>query len=959
MDPLQQFLIKFKKNGSDKITHTIMPDKKNELPDYYRNSPELKYGHSLIVKDEYRDEFNTYIHNLFFNEKKPFPLTESFNDNTSLILDLDMLYENVEKNRYYTDETLLGLCKIITGQIKYYFDCNDENYAECWITEKNEPNYTNIDGVDGFNVKDGLHIIYPNIVGKTKVFKEFIKSFSNTDISNKIKDTFELTSLNNIVPTNDVSNIFDTNVQRWFVYGCGKPGKEPYLLTKIIDCNNFEFIDKKYESREIMEKTSVLCNKIENITYKNDIDKVFKNILTNSNSVSTFDMANSGEDDEETDYDPYFEDTNDDTENMTNTLMNAEIDNINKIVNRCLSMERVNQYDPWTRVGMCLKNVGGEQLFGLWDDFSQKGDSYTNEEVSRKFWNGFKREGINIGSLHHWAKMDNYDEYMKIREENLSTKIDNCVFRGGQHDDVAEVVSGYFKDQFICADLKEGWFHFDGNKWAQCPRGYRLHRELTGQIKEIFYRRHQYYKKEMDKLSEEGNEIASQTYDGYQKAAYKIYDNLKNVTFNENIMKACKIKFYKERIMEIMDSNTKLFAFENCVFDLQENIIREGRPEDYISMTNKLHLPIFPNELPMSPDDLWERIKPRVGKYKRNGKDEKVWNKDKWDDGNIKYFDMIYRDISQFFKEILPDAQIRKYCLRFIASRMCGDVLEQRFSIWTGSGGNGKSILIDIIRHAFGEYCINLPVTLLTQKRKASNAACPEKARTRGVRMCYMQEPDSGERINAGEMKELSGGDMIQARKLYCDIFEFKPQFEIVLMCNEKPTIDDKTNGAWRRVQVYPFVSRFVDDDKQLNPNNNVYKRDKSLPTKLDHWSIVFMCMLMKEWVSMGGGIDEDSIPESIRMETENYKNQNDVVGQWIHEDLDVCSDGEEPTPFNELFNSFENWFAENHSNGRVDKITIKRRLIDWQQKSIFGFVDGVNGSERHPKFNLMPKPEE
>jgi P4 family phage/plasmid primase-like protien len=288
---------------------------------------------------------------------------------------------------------------------------------------------------------------------------------------------------------------------------------------------------------------------------------------------------------------------------------------------------------------------------------------------------------------------------------------------------------------------------------------------------------------------------------------------------------------------------------------------------------------------------------------------------------------------------------------------MCGDVLEQRFSIWTGSGGNGKSILIDIIRHAFGEYCINLPVTLLTQKRKASNAACPEKARTRGVRMCYMQEPDSGERINAGEMKELSGGDMIQARKLYCDIFEFKPQFEIVLMCNEKPTIDDKTNGAWRRVQVYPFVSKFVDDVSKINVNNNVYKRDKSLPTKLDHWSIVFMCMLMREWVSMGGGIDEDTIPDSIRMETENYKNQNDIVGQWICEDLDVCEN--EATPFNELHNAFENWFTENHSNGKVDKIVIKRRLIEWQKGSIYGFTDHMNGSERHPKFNLMPKPEE
>jgi putative DNA primase/helicase len=197
---------------------------------------------------------------------------------------------------------------------------------------------------------------------------------------------------------------------------------------------------------------------------------------------------------------------------------------------------------------------------------------------------------------------------------------------------------------------------------------------------------------------------------------------------------------------------------------------------------------------------------------------------------------------------------------------------------------------------------------------------------------------------------------MIQARKLYSDIFEFKPQFEIVLMCNEKPTIDDKTNGAWRRVQVYPFVSRFVDDPKQINNKNNVYKRDKSLPTKLEHWSIIFMCMLLREWVSMGGSIDEDNIPDSIRMETENYKNENDIVGQWISEDLQVKED--ETVPFNELFNAFENWFTENHNNGKVDKITIKRRLIDWQKRSIYGFADGLNGSERHPKFNLEPKPE-
>ena len=53
-----------------------------------------------------------------------------------------------------------------------------------------------------------------------------------------------------------------------------------------------------------------------------------------------------------------------------------------------------------------------------------------------------------------------------------------------------------------------------------------------------------------------------------------------------------------------------------------------------------------------------------------------------------------------------------------------------------------------------------------------------------------------------------------------------------------------------------------------------------------------------------------------------------------------------------------ENWFTENHSNGKVDKIVVKRRLIDWQKRSRFGFSDTMNGNERHPKFNLVPKPE-
>jgi len=955
MDELKSVLLKYKhnKNSDSSPTHTIIPNEYSPIFD-------IRFGYSLTVNDTDIKNFNEYMNNIFFEQKINIPLTESFGEKSPLILDLDMIYENAEyKERYYTNDTINKISKKIWNNIKYYFDTNHINSDECWITEKESPKF--IEKNDMLNVKDGLHIIFPNIIGDTKVFKEFIRTFSeNSEMCSDLTNIFRETCKYGVGPSNPISKIMDGNVQRWFTYGCGK--EYPYLLTKIIDCKKMKIRKEiKYTNQDIMNKICLLNKFEQNIFYKNQIDNILTVKLSNSNSVSTFDMLNDSSEEDE-DYDPYFEDENLDNKEAGISLMNIELENINDTVLNCLSVDRASEYEPWIKVGMCLKNIGGERLFQLFNKFSKKSNGYEGESECRKFWDGFKNSGgLTRGSLEFWAKLDNYEAYMEIREKSLKKKLEDSIFKGGHHDDIAEVVYGYYKDHFICIDLKDGWFYFNSSKWIPCSKGYRLHKNLSGKIKEMYHKKSLEFKRLKDNAQADDNQGDVQMYEGREKAAYKIYEQLKNVTFNKNIMDSCKMKFYVENVMEKMDSDTTLIGFDNCVFDLEENILREGRPSDYISMTTKLDMPINQNELPMTSKEFTEKIKCRVGKYTRNKNNEKEWDRTKWDNGDSKFYKRIYKDIQKFFKQILPDTEIRKYCLRFIATRLSGDVLEQRFSIWTGSGGNGKSILIDLIRATMGEYCINLPVTLLTQKRKASNSASPEKARTLGVRFCYMQEPDSGERINAGEMKELSGGDMIQARKLYSDVFEFKPQFEIVLMCNEKPTIDDKTNGAWRRVQVYPFVSRFVDDKSIINEKNNVYPRDKKLTKKLESWPIIFMSMLLNEWVEMGGEVDEDNIPDKIRMETDNYKNQNDVLGNWISQDLIEFNseDGSDLTTFTELFGSFDTWYQENYSNGKLDKIDIKNRLIDWQTKSKWGFADGINGNIRYPKFNLKPREEQ
>ena len=935
-DEIKSLLLNYKKNNNNTtITHTIIPNKNNKI---------FNSGFALSIPVEDIDHVYDKLHDLYFNQEGKLSLTESFGELSPLIIDLDMKYEYKENKRFYTENTIIELIKFIYKQLNIYFDNID---SECWITEKEKPTYIKEETI----VKDGIHIIFPNIIGHTKVFTEFIKKLTDTDDNcYTINDIFENTSIDNITPKNNVRDILDSKVKRWFVYGDGKNGSFPYLLTKIINCETFEIIEKKYTNREIMKKICLLSKFDKNIDYKNEIDNILIDKTGNkSKNTNMFEDYSSDEDDE--DYDPYFV-QQEEKVNIKETLNELELKNINLIVLNCLSDDRANDYELWIRLGMCLKNIGGDKMFSIWDEFSERGDSYKGTNDCKKSWDSFKKNEnpLTRGSLNYWARLDNEREYIKILEQNLDQKIRNSIARGGSHDDIAEVVHGLYKDQYICADLKDNWYYFNKYKWETCPKGYKLYKALTGEVKELYYRYHQIYKKQKDECIANNDAEGEDTYDKSEKKAYKIYDDLKNVNFNENIMKACKYKFYVKDVMEKFDTNVNLLGFDNCVFDLNENTMREGRPEDYITISTNIEMPINPIELPIGVESIWQKIQCRSGIEKEN------WDKAK---KPSKHFKKIYKDIRKFFKEILPDTEedgsaIRDYCLQFIATRLSGNVLEQRFSIWTGHGGNGKSILLDLIRETFGKYCTNLPVTLLTQKRKASNAASPEKARTRGKRFCYMQEPEDKEKINAGEMKEISGGDMIQARELYSAPFEFKPQFEIILMCNEKPTIEDKTNGAWRRVQVYPFPSSFVDVDKKslIDPKKNIYPMDKELPIKLKKWPLIFMGMLLKIWKGMEGKSDYE-IPKSIRMETENYKNQNDIIGQWISEALEK-TDEDEVTTFNILWNCFENWFMENHNNGRIDKNEVKKRLVEWQKKSVYGYSD-INGMTSKPKINLRP----
>jgi phage/plasmid-associated DNA primase len=259
--------------------------------------------------------------------------------------------------------------------------------------------------------------------------------------------------------------------------------------------------------------------------------------------------------------------------------------------------------------------------------------------------------------------------------------------------------------------------------------------------------------------------------------------------------------------------------------------------------------------------------------------------------------------VMQFVKQVLPNVDEREYVLALLAS-FCDGQIQEKFHIFVGSGGNGKSKLIELFQKAMGDkYCGQLPVTALTGKQASSNAATPEFARLKGMRFVVMQEPDQKERLHAGKLKELTGGDVLHARALHKEPIEFKPQFGLVMASNVLPEVPGDDGGVWRRMRVVRFNSKFVEEAK-ANPAEHMYPIDEQLVKKLDEWRFAFFWVLMQYYKVFTLGDEDKTILQyddemnqafptngpqpglrksmSIASETQKYKQRNNYIGDFI-----------------------------------------------------------------------------
>jgi P4 family phage/plasmid primase-like protien len=622
-------------------------------------------------------------------------------------------------------------------------------------------------------------------------------------------------------------------------------------------------------------------------------------------------------------------------------------DNDIEILVNMLIDKRNENYNDWLNIGICLFNLNKQYLhiWKKWSQKSDKYEEGACDKKWKSFKKD--KNGLKIGSLLLWAKQDNPIKYeIFIRKKKLNemiyskypddklllgetvivndkcqyTKINNkkCLIKGGEHDgmnqsmyvevidkfmtikcqhpecfgktypcnhilmnknemniafhgdvnitinqgkddelvefqkiDIYEddqlnelVFNGLSSESSQLADLMyyfygdcfnygedDNWYAYENHKWYNIGiKNTKLRHTIQKKLGDLYFKLLNYYK---SNFNDKKKEIMIKD----------IIKNLGNTSLKNNIMTEL-IDLYSENknpkrnFTKKLDSNNYLIGFENGVYNLKTFEFREGKHDDYITMT--------------------------VG-YNYQEKHTKK-----------------YEELLNFLKDIQPNKEEREYMLTYLSIGLIGNQLEL-FTILTGSGRNGKSKLIELLKITLGDYFGSVQSQMFTRPRPDANSPDPGLLSLMKKRIIMASEPEKNSKLNSGFIKFITGRDSTTLRNCHSnDMIDFTANFITLLICNDIPDCDDIDNAFSKRLRCLNFPTEFVNEPTKENQK----KINVNINENFEYWKTDFILLLI-EYYKKYSENKELNPTENIFKWTNQYKENTDIYLQFINENTE------------------------------------------------------------------------
>lgn len=826
------------------------------------------HGGIYNIQDKDRETFlNEYFNAVFVKKKKEYLTEKQRQENAPFVIDIDIRYSTEIKTRQHTKEHIVDLLDIYARTLSTICDITNNFEIEIFVMEKDNVNILDT------KTKDGIHIIFGILMDKQ--YQLLVRERVLNELTNCWGDLPML---------NTKEDLIDEGVTRgtvnWQMYGSRKPHHEAYLVKyhytivwnqdKVM-WDYTEHSIKDFDTKSKLEKLSVHYNLFPKLSVKDEYKAIMTNKKKKANNTKqkTTDGIKT-----EDDLDCAVKEMLAVFDEDTLQYEFKETHEYTMILPRRFWDE--GSYEQWIRVGWALKNTN-KTLLSTWLKFSSQQRNFDWSTIPNliTMWNKFEYnnpDGLTSRSIMYWAKHSNPSEYSQIRKNTIGHYIELTI-KNSTEWDLAQVLYQMCKDKYVCVSIKNNiWYEFVKHRWCEIDSGNTLRLLISkGMHDDYMYRTIQ----AQNKLT--GMDDSESEYEPLRKRINRLSDIcilLKRTTPKNNIMKEAKELFYDKTFINKLDSNSYLLCFNNLVVDFKEKCHRTGQPDDYISKcTNIDYIPY---------DDIYEPN--------------------------------LITEIKKFVSQLFPDKELKKYMWEHLASTLIGNNDNQTFNIYTGSGRNGKSKLVDLMSKVLGDYKATVPITLVTQKRNAIGSTSSEIVQLMGVRYAVMQEPSKGDIINEGIMKEITGGDPIQGRALFKEAVTFIPQFKLVVCTNTLFDIKSNDDGTWRRIRVCDFMSKFLENpytDEVKFPKDDYphqYPIDKKIDEKFNKWAPVMASMLVNLVYETMGEVKDCKI---VLASSDNYREEQDYLAEFAKDKVVKNLGGK--IKKTELTEVFKEWYIINY----------------------------------------------
>lgn len=224
--------------------------------------------------------------------------------------------------------------------------------------------------------------------------------------------------------------------------------------------------------------------------------------------------------------------------------------------------------------------------------------------------------------------------------------------------------------------------------------------------------------------------------------------------------------------------------------------------------------------------------------------------------------------MKRVIEPIYPDATEREYNAHCKARALSANFEDKVWYMYIGSRNSGKGVETELMKNAFGGYVSMFDSSCLiySKEGKGKDPAkelgwLVEKRNARVLLSSEIRGKEGNTVLDGGLVKMLaSGGDEVEARKLYNDAKGFVPQSTIFICCNAYYGTDP--NDATENLEQFDYKSKFVSADELIQGVPYLKIKDDKIKTYIGLTDVIdaYTLYILNAYKNV-----RDKTPEAIK----------------------------------------------------------------------------------------------